>query len=108
MFHIYALISGPCVIFLTYFSLYNTVHLQSGDPDLWAQWEEENLKAKLTQSCPTLCNPVDYAVLGILQTRKLRWVAFPFSRGIFPTQESNPGLLALQADSLPAEPPGRP
>ena len=80
MFHIYALISGPCVIFLTYFSLYNTVHLQSGDPDLWAQWEEENLKVKLTQSCPTLCNPVDYAVLGILQTRKLRWVAFPFSR----------------------------
>ena len=28
-------------------------------------------------------------------------------QGIFPTQESNPGL-ALQADSLPAEPPGKP
>ena len=28
----------------------------------------------------------------ILQARILQWVAFPFSRGIFPTQESNPGL----------------
>ena len=31
-----------------------------------------------------------------------------FPQGIFPTQESNPGLPALQADSLPAEPPGKP
>ena len=29
---------------------------------------------------------------GILQARKLEWVAFLFSRGIFPTQGSNPGL----------------
>ena len=32
-------------------------------------------------------------VHGILQARILEWVAFPFSRGIFPTQGSNPGLL---------------
>ena len=31
-----------------------------------------------------------------------------FPQGIFPTQESNPGLPALQADSLPAELPGKP
>ena len=49
-------------------------------------------EVKVTQSCPTLCNPMDYAVHGILQGRILEWVAFPFSRGIFPTQESNPGL----------------
>ena len=30
---------------------------------------------------------------GILQTRIPEWVAFPFSRGIFPTQGLNPGLL---------------
>ena len=30
--------------------------------------------------------------MGILQARILEWVAFPFSRGIFPTQRSNPGL----------------
>ena len=29
---------------------------------------------------------------GILQARILEWVAFPFSRGIFPTQGSNPSL----------------
>ena len=32
-------------------------------------------------------------VHGILQARILEWVAFPFSRGIFPTQGSKPGLL---------------
>ena len=29
-------------------------------------------------------------------------------QGIFPTQGPNPGLLPLQADSLPAELPGKP
>ena len=29
-------------------------------------------------------------------------------QGIFPTQESNPGLLHWQADSLPLAPPGKP
>ena len=40
----------------------------------------------VTQSCPTLCNPMDYspqgsAVHGILQARILEWVAMPSSRG---------------------------
>ena len=38
------------------------------------------VKAKVAQSCPTLCDPVDYTVHGILQARILKWVAFPFSR----------------------------
>ena len=50
------------------------------------------LKVKVTQSCLTLCNPLDYTVRGILQARILEWVAFPFSRGILPTQGSKPGL----------------
>ena len=29
----------------------------------------------------TLCDPMDYAVHGILQARILEWVAFPFFRG---------------------------
>ena len=38
------------------------------------------------QSCPTLCDPLDYSlpgssVHGILQARILEWVAMPFSRG---------------------------
>ena len=39
------------------------------------------LKVKVAQSCPTLCDPIDYAVHGILQARILESVAFPFSRG---------------------------
>ena len=47
---------------------------------------------KVAQSCPTLCDPMDCTVHGILQARILEWVAFPFSRGVFPTQGSNPGF----------------
>ena len=36
---------------------------------------------KVVQSCPTLCNPMNYTVHEILQARILQWVAFPSSRG---------------------------
>ena len=39
------------------------------------------MKVKVAQSCPTLCNPMDCIVHGILQARILEWVAFPISRG---------------------------
>ena len=39
------------------------------------------VKVKVTQLCPTLCNPMGYTVHGILQARILEWVDFPFSRG---------------------------
>ena len=56
------------------------------------------MKVLVPQLCPTLCNPVDCSlpgssVRGILQARILEWVAIPFSRGVFLTQRSNPGLL---------------
>ena len=40
--------------------------------------------AKLLQSCPTLCDPIDgsppgSAIPGILQTRTVEWVAISFS-----------------------------
>ena len=34
------------------------------------------VKVKVTHSCPTLCDPMDYTVHGILQARILQWVAF--------------------------------
>ena len=40
-----------------------------------------SILVKVAQSCPTLCDPMDYMVHGILQARILEWVAFPFSRG---------------------------
>ena len=39
------------------------------------------VKVKVHQSCPTLCDLMDYTVHGILQARLLEWVAVPFSRG---------------------------
>ena len=39
------------------------------------------VKVKVAQSCPTFCDPMNYTVHGILQTRMLEWVAFPFPRG---------------------------
>ena len=45
--------------------------------------------AKLLQSCPTLCNPIDgsppgSAIPGTLQARTLEWVAISFSGiGVF-------------------------
>ena len=43
----------------------------------------------------------------ILQARILDLVAFPFSRGL-PNLAIEPGFPALQVDSLPAEPQGKP
>ena len=39
------------------------------------------VKVKVTQSCPTPCDRMDYTVHGILQARILEWVTFPLSRG---------------------------
>ena len=50
---------------------------------------------------------MDYTVHGILQARILEWVAIPFSRDL-PGPGIKPRSPALQADSLPAEPPGKP
>ena len=45
------------------------------------------MKVKVTQSCPTLCDPMNYSVHGILQSRILEWVAVPFSRGSFQSRK---------------------
>ena len=98
---------------------------------------------KAAKLCPTLCDPKDYTVHGILQARILQWVAVSFFTGssqprdqtqvshiaggfftswatrealknpgmgslsllqqIFPTQESNRGLMHCRRISLPAD-----
>ena len=50
---------------------------------------------------------MDYTAHGILQARILEWVALP-SPGDLPDPGIKPGSPALQVDSLPAEPPGKP
>ena len=62
------------------------------------------VKALVTQSCPTLCDPMNSSSPGSsvhrnFQARVLEWVFIPFSRGSlipgiwFDLQGSNPGLL---------------
>ena len=67
---------------------------------------------KIAQSYLAVCDLMDYSssgssVHGILQARIPEWVAISFSRGS-PNPRIKPGSPALQADSLPSEPPGKP
>ena len=55
-----------------------------------------------SQSCLTLCDPMDYTAHGILQEKP-----FP-SPGDLPNPGIEPRSSALQADPLPAEPQGKP
>ena len=71
--------------------------------DYYSVSHKHQVKVKVTQSCPTLCDPMNYTVHGIFQDRILEWVAFPFSRG-----SSQPRSPSWQVDSLPAEPQGKP
>ena len=64
----------------------------------------------VAQSCPAFFDPMDYSppgfsVPGILQARN--WSGLPFpSSGALPNPGFEPEPPALQADSLPSEPPG--
>ena len=64
----------------------------------------------INQLSPTLCDPIGCSppassVHGFLQARILEWLAF-LSPGDLQDPEIKPGS-ALQADSLPSEPPGK-
>ena len=48
---------------------------------------ESEKKVKVAQSCPTLSNPKNYTVHGILYARMLEWVAVLFSRGFSQPRE---------------------
>ena len=69
-------------------------------------------ESEVAQSCPTLCNPMDYSppgssVHGILQAKILEGQPFPSLRDL-----PDPGVElrspALQEDSLPSDPPWKP
>ena len=61
------------------------------------------VKVKVTQSCLTLCDPMDYTVHGILQAKNIGENILDL-----PNPGIEPRSPELQADSLPAEPPGKP
>ena len=50
------------------------------------------VKLSVAQSCPTLCDPMDYnppgsSVHGVPQARILEWIAISFSKGSFPSRD---------------------
>ena len=57
------------------------------------------VKMKVAQSCPTLCDHMDYTVRGVLQGRTLEWVAFPFSRGSSRPRDRAGVLILFQKSS---------
>ena len=68
--------------------------------------------SEVAQLCPTLCNPWTVAhqdPLSMGFPRQEYWSELPF---LSPEDLPNPGIKprspTLQADSLPAEPPGKP
>ena len=65
------------------------------------------VKVRVAQSCPTLCDPTDHTVYGILRARILEWVAIPVSRGS--SQPRDGTCIFCVADGLfNTEPPGIP
>ena len=65
------------------------------------------MKVKVTQSCPTVCDPMDYRNPWNSPGQNTGVGSLSLSQDL-----SNPGIEpkspALQADSLPAEPQGKP
>ena len=70
------------------------------------------MKVLVFQSCPSLCDPMDYvahqAPLSMGFSKEEYWSGLPFlSPGDLSDSGFKTGSPALQADSLPSEPPGK-
>ena len=93
--------------------------MEKNPPAMWETWvrsldQEDPLEEGMATHSSILAWRIPMArgawwatVHGILQARILEWGAFPFSRGL-PNPGLEPSSPALQVDSLPAEPPGKP
>ena len=65
------------------------------------------MKVKITRSCPTLCDPIDIQSMEFFRPEYWSGQPFPFP-GYLPNPEIEPRSPVLQADSLPADPQGKP
>ena len=92
-----------------YFCVYQAVFITISfmNPIIFKSIQMRLVKVKVTQLCLTLCDPMDCTIHGILQARILECVAVPFSREL-PNPRIELRSPTLQADSLPAEPQGKP
>ena len=100
-------VPGRCCFFTASTNRRMSAHLQSNHfiscPsvfyfELWLLQEHvswKKVKMKVTQSCPTPCDPIHCRVHGILQARILDWIAFLFSRGSSqPRDQTQVSLIA--------------
>ena len=63
-------------------SCFSWAHEDTSHPSkVFWDWAMGNEKVDVAQSCPILCDPLDYTLHGILQARLPEWVAFSFSSG---------------------------
>ena len=106
------LILTSCYDFNLIFAIFIIKIIHNGLPQRTAPSAWPLSESEVTKLCPTLCDPVDYSppgpsIHGILQARILEWGAISFSRGSsWPRGRTQ--SLALQADALTSEPPGKP
>ena len=105
---------------ILYFQCYQTTGLNIFCETLLGFWgrqrlrwlnditDSRDLKVKVAQSCGTLCDLMDY-IQSVEFSRPECWSGqlFP-SPGDLLSPGIEPRSPALQADSLPAEPPGKP
>ena len=73
----------------------------------WSSINKSESVGKLTQLCPTLCDP--RTIQSMEFSRPEYWSGYPFpSPGDLPNPGIEPRSPALEVDSAPAEPQGKP
>ena len=88
-------------------TLHNCLSLKS-PISTWKLLRIPSVCLLVAQSCPTLCNPMDYTP-SVEFSRQEYWSGLPFPPlGDLPDPGIEPRSPPLQADSLPSEPPGKP
>ena len=88
-----------------------SLYLQSF-PGWLSRWVDlSTSESEITQSCPTLCDPMDWNLPGLSVhgiSRQEYWSGLPFpSPGDLPDPGIEPRSPTLQADTLPSESPDK-
>ena len=83
-----------------------TTNAEQGEVDHFYEDLQDLLVCLVTQSCLTLCDPMDCSppggsLHGIFQARTLEWVSNSYSRGSCQTQGSNTRLFTTMPSGKP-------
>ena len=116
-FLFYSRMNQPCIyMYLLPFGLpFPSGHHSALSRVPWAIWYDLLVCARVhavSQSCPTLCDPMDCSlpgscIHGMLQARILEWVTISYSRGSSPPRDRT-CVPYIAGVFFTAEPPGKP